>query len=196
MRNKSVSRLILNRTLAISALCMIAFVLSASAQSRRTIEGLSDKLVDISVGEVTLEAIDLRNQTARMSVGLDITNKLLPVKLKDFDYSLRLFGERAIEGTYPGTMKISGRRATRVNLPIAVNLRSIPSVVWSAFRNRGRVGYQLDAGFTVPLFITEKRFDQSFSGEVPLRSIVDAATILQAQRQGGSRITDGLFGHW
>ena len=78
-----------------------------------------------------------------------------------------------------------------MNLPLTVHLRSIPNVVWTAFRNQGRIDYELDSAFTVPLFITEKRFDQSFAGEVPLRSLVDAASIIRASRGGGGSARDG-----
>ena len=168
------------------ALALLLFVLtlgvSAQAQGRGTIERWGSKLVDVKVGELTLESIDFRDQTARLSLGLEVSNSLVPVTLKDFDYRLRLAGQDAIEGFYGGDLKIGGRKGSRVNLPVVVHLRSIPGVVWSAFRNQGRVNYELDSGFTVPLFITEKRFDQSFQGEVPLRSLVDAATILRASR--------------
>lgn len=160
---------------------------AASAQGRVDVGGLGGRLVNLKVGELTLESVDFRDQTARLSLGLDVSNGLVPVTLKDFDYRLRLAGQDTIEGTYEGALKIGGRRSSRVNLPLTVHLRSIPGVVWSAFRNQGRVGYEMDAGFTLPLFITEKRFDQNFSGEVPLRSLVDAATILRASRGTGSR---------
>src|ERR671927_1178366 len=168
-----------------AVLFVLALAAGAQAQSRSDIGRLGGRLVNIKVGELTLESIDFRDQTARLSLGLDVANGLVPVTLKDFDYSLRLAGQDAIEGTYNGALKIGGRRSSRVNLPVVVHLRSIPGVVWSAFRNRGRVAYDMDAGFTLPLFITQKRFDQSFSGEVPLRSLVDAATILRASRSGG-----------
>jgi LEA14-like dessication related protein len=142
--------------------------------------------VQVKVSEITLESIDLRNQTANLIVGFDVANGLVPVSLKDFDYRLRLADRDLIEGNHEGTLKIGGRRASRVNLPVKVNLRSIPNVVWSAFTNRGRLRYDLDSAFTLPLFVTEKRFDQSFSGEVPLRSLVDAASILRARRVGQS----------
>ena len=145
--------------------------------------------VQLKVGEITLESIDFRNQTADLTVGLDVANGLIPVSLKDFDYRLRLADRDLIEGRHNGTLKVGGRKASRVNLPLTVNLRSIPNVVWSAFTNRGRLRYELDSAFTLPLFVTEKRFDQSFSGEVPLRSLVDAASILRAQRSGGSGST-------
>ena len=145
--------------------------------------------VQVKLGEITLESIDFRNQTADLSLGLDVANGLVPVSLKDFDYSLRLADSDVIEGRHQGSLKIGGRRASRVNLPVTVHLRSIPRVVWSAFTNRGRLRYDLDSAFTLPLFITEKRFDQSFSGEVPLRSLVDAASILRAQRSGGGGST-------
>jgi hypothetical protein len=45
--------------------------------------------------------------------------------------------------------------------------------------------FDLDTGFTLPLYVFEKRFDQSFSGEVPLKSLVDAASLLRAMRFGG-----------
>jgi hypothetical protein len=109
----------------------------------------------------------------------------VPVSLKDFDYSLRLFDQQLIEGRHDGTLKVGGKRGSRVNLPVVVSLRSIPGIVWSAFSNRGQVRYELDAGFTLPLFVMEKRFDQSFAGEVPLRSLVDAASILRASRTTG-----------
>ena len=141
--------------------------------------------VQLKVGEITLESIDFRNQTADLTVGLDVANGLIPVSLKDFDYRLRLADRDLIEGRHSGTLKVGGRKASRVNLPLTVNLGSIPNVVWSAFTNRGRLRYELDSAFTLPLFVTEKRFDQSFSGEVPLRSLVDAASILRAQRGGG-----------
>ena len=173
------------------ALALVLFVLAlgvgARAQQRVPAKNWGGKLVDIKLGELTLESINFRDQTARLNLGLDVSNGLLPVTLKDFDYRLRLAGQDAIEGTYDGALKIGGRRSSRVNLPVVVHLRSIPGVVWSAFRNRGRVGYDLDTGFTLPLFVTEKRFDQSFSGEVPLRTLVDAASILRASRATGAR---------
>ena len=167
--------------------CVLALGVGARAQQRVPAKNWGGKLVDIKLGELTLESINFRDQTARLNLGLDVSNGLLPVTLKDFDYRLRLAGQDAIEGTYGGALKIGGRRSSRVNLPVVVHLRSIPGVVWSAFRNQGRVGYDLDAGFTLPLFVTEKRFDQSFSGEVPLRTLVDAASILRASRATGAR---------
>jgi hypothetical protein len=167
------------------SLFVTAFAPSASAQGRIP-ERMGGRLVKIRVGEITLESIDFRDQTARLNLGLDISNGLLPVSLKDFDYALRLNGEETIEGTHAGTLKVGGRNSSRVNLPLTVHLRSIPGTIWSAFRNRGRVQYELDAGFTLPLFITEQRFDQSFAGEVPLRTLVDAASILRASNMGGS----------
>ena len=174
-----------------AALFVLALAAGAQAQGRSTAERLGGRLVNIKVGELTLESIDFREQTARLSLGLDVSNGLVPVTLKDFDYSLRLAGQEAIEGTHYGDLKIGGRKGSRVNLPLTVHLRSIPNVVWSAFRNQGRVGYELESGFTVPLFITERRFDQSFAGEVPLRSLVDAATILRASRGAGVRDDGG-----
>lgn len=147
--------------------------------------------VQLKVGEITLESIDFRNQTASLSIGLDVANGLIPINLKDFDYRLRLADRDLIEGTHHGVLKVGGRKASRVNLPVTVHLRSIPNVVWSAFTNRGQLSYDLDSAFTLPLFIMERRFDQSFSGEVPLRSVVDAASILRARQvaQGSSRGT-------
>lgn len=147
--------------------------------------------VQLKVSEITLESIDFREQTADLSIGLDVANGLIPVSLKDFDYRLRLGDRDLIEGSHDGTLKVGGRRASRVNLPVTVHLRAIPGVVWSAFSNRGRLSYELDSAFTLPLFITDKRFDQSFSGEVPLRSLVDAASIMRARGLGGSRSTAG-----
>ena len=149
--------------------------------------------VQLKLGEITLESIDFRNQTATLNLGLDVANGILPVNLKDFDYRLRLAERDLIEGSHVGTLKIGGRRSSRVNLPVKVNLRSVPGVIWSAFTNRGRVRYDLDSAFTLPLFVTEKRFDQSFSGEVPLKSVVDAASILRARRIGDSGSAGGIL---
>ena len=149
--------------------------------------------VQVKVGEITLESIDFRNQTADLTVGFDVANGLIPVNLKDFDYRLRLADRDVIDGSHTGTLKIGGRRASRVNLPVTVHLRSIPNIVWSAFTNRGRLRYDLDSAFTLPLFVTEKRFDQSFSGEVPLRSLVDAAQILRARRVGDGRSATSIL---
>ena len=170
------------------ALVVFGAAPQASAQMRLPDLGRIGEAVNVQVkvGEITLESIDFRDQTARLNLGLDISNGLLPVSLKDFDYALRLNGEETIEGTHAGTLKVGGRNSSRVNLPLTVHLRSIPGTIWSAFRNRGRVQYELDAGFTLPLFITEQRFDQSFAGEVPLRTLVDAASILRASNMGGS----------
>ncbi|MDQ3584252.1 MAG: LEA type 2 family protein [Acidobacteriota bacterium] len=173
------------RVASLAMFCVLAVSASASAQSRRTVEGFGKNLVDIKLGEVTLEAIDFRHQTARLNVGMDISTPI-GARLKDFDYRLRLFEQELIEGQHDGTLKLGGRRGSRLNLPVVVNLRSIPGVVWQAFSNRGQVRYDLDAGFTLPLFVFEQRFDRSFSGEVPLKSVVDAASILRARR-----ISDG-----
>lgn len=187
MLKRVVSRLgVLSGLLALS-LAGFGHAPEASAQMRLPNLGrIGDAVnVQIKVGEITLESIDFRDQTARLNVGLDVANGLIPVSLKDFDYRLRLADRDLIEGRHNGTLRVGGRKASRVNLPLTVNLRSIPSVLWSAFANRGRVRYDLDSAFTLPLFVTEKRFDQSFSGEVPLRSLVDAASILRARRLGG-----------
>jgi uncharacterized protein involved in outer membrane biogenesis len=178
-------------TLSMLLIAVSVTAVTAAAQSRRSSGGIfGNKLVDVSLGEVTLERIDFQNQTAQLSVRLDITNALLPVQIKDFDYRLSLFNNELIKGSYAGTMRVGGKRPSRVNLPVSVNLRSIPSTLWAAFTNRGQVSYNLDTAFTVPLYITERRFDQSFSGEVPLRSVVDAATIMRAQRSDRSRLGD------
>jgi hypothetical protein len=182
--NRSAASRIIQSALALS-LCLLAFAPTASAQGRRSAEKYGDKLLSIDVSEITLESIDFRDQTARLSVGLDVSNRLVPISLKDFDYRLRLYGLDVIEGNYDGVMKIGGKRPSRIELPVAVSLRSIPAVVWSAFSNRGRLRFDLDTAFTVPLFLFEKRFDKSFSGEVPLRSLVDAASILRARRLNG-----------
>jgi LEA14-like dessication related protein len=189
------------RRLALPALMLLlVFAAGASAQGRRGGVGdilngdiISGDVVNLSVGEITLESIDFRDQTARLSVGLDARTPL-PVSLKDFDYRLRLFDQDLIEGSHNGSFRIGGRGGSRVQLPVVVHLRSIPSVLWNAFSNRGQVRYELDTGFTLPLFVFEKRFDKSFDGEVPLRTLVDAATILRAQRLGGGTTPRGRLG--
>ena len=159
----------------------LTFAAGASAQNRRSTDRLGKDLVSMKLNEITLEAINFRDQTARLNLGLDISTPV-PVSLKDFDYRLSLFNQDVIEGRHDGSLKLGGRRSGQFNLPVVVNLRSIPNVVWSAFSNRGQVEYQLDTGFTLPLYVFERRFDKSFSGEVPLRTLVDAASILRAQR--------------
>lgn len=165
------------------AICAVVLASSAVAQNRRGSDRYTDKLIKINVSEITLESIDFRSQTARLGVGLEISNPL-PVKLKDFDYSLRLYGLDAISGSYGGDMKLGGRNGSRFTLPVEVNLRSVPGVIWTAFKSRGRLKFDLDTAFTLPLFVFEKRFDKSFSGEVPLKSLVDAAQLLRASRLG------------
>jgi LEA14-like dessication related protein len=167
------------RLLVLPLFGLILLAGSASAQGR-----IGADMVNLEVSEITLEAVDFRDQTARLSIGLD-TRTPLPVSLKDFDYRLSLFDSEIIEGRQDGSFRIGGRRGSRVALPVVVNLRSIPSVIWNAFSNRGQVRYQLDTAFTLPLFVFEKRFDKSFDGEVPLRSLVDAATILRARNAAG-----------
>jgi hypothetical protein len=176
------------------ALIIFGSAPNASAQMRLPDLGrIGDAVnVQLKVGEITLESIDFRDQTARLSIGLDVANGLLPVSLKDFDYRLRLADRDLIEGHHDGALKVGGRQASRVNLPVTVHLRSIPNVVWSAFTNRGQLHYDLDSAFTLPLFITEKRFNQNFSGEVPLRSVVDAASILRARQISGGRSTGSI----
>ncbi|MDQ4120772.1 MAG: LEA type 2 family protein [Acidobacteriota bacterium] len=164
----------------------LAFSGEAYGQKRLPNVEVGSRLVKMNVGEITLERIDFRNQTAQMSIALDVSNSFIPVNLKDFDYRLNLYGDEFIEGNY-GDLRLNGNRPTRLNLPVTVNLRSIPSVVWQAFKNRGQIRYQLDTGFTLPLYFTEKRFDKSFAGEVPLKSLVDAASILRASQLGNLR---------
>lgn len=175
------------RLLVLPVLSLLLLAGVASAQGRGGAAGrIGSDMVNLRVSEITLESVDFRDQTARLSLGLDATTPL-PVSLKDFDYRLSLFDSELIEGRQDGTFKIGGRRGSRVDLPVVVNLRSIPSVIWNAFSNRGQVRYQLDTAFTLPLLIFEKRFDKSFDGEVPLRSLVDAATILRARNVGAGR---------
>jgi hypothetical protein len=178
------------------ALCLVVFAQGAAAQRRMPdLGGIGGRVgrdaVDLKLEEITLEAIDFRRQTARLNLGMNVRTPL-GVKLKDFDYRLRLFEQEIIEGNYDGSFKVGGRNGSRLNMPVEVNLRSIPGVLWNAFGNRGQVRYDLDAGFTLPLFLFEKRLDQSFSGEVPLRSLVDAASIARARRGGGG--AGGILG--
>jgi len=184
--------------MAAAALAAFAHAPESAAQVRLPDLGrVADSVgVKIQVGEITLEAIDFRDQTARLNIGLDVANGLVPVSLKDFDYALQLGDRDLIEGRHDGTLRVGGRRSSRVNLPVTVHLRSIPGVVWSAFTNRGRLRYDLDAAFTLPLFVAERRFDQSFSGEVPLRSVVDAASIMRARSLGEGRAPQGRPSIW
>lgn len=181
--------------LVLPVLFVLAFAIGASAQSRRSTDRIGGDLVSMRLNEITLEAIDFRDQTARLNLGLDVSTPV-PVSLKDFDYRLSLFDQDVIEGSYGGSMKLGGRRGAQFNLPVVVNLRSIPNVVWSAFNNRGQVRYEFDTAFTLPLYVFERRFDKSFSGEVPLRSLVDAASILRAQRGTTGGRTNGGSPRW
>src|ERR671916_346074 len=108
---------------------LIAFTPNVSAQNRRGgLGGWGDKIsnfINVKVSDVTLEAIDFRDQTARLSVGLDITNPYVPVKLKDFDYRLSLFDQATIEGRHDGTLSLGGRNGSHVDLPVTINLRSL-----------------------------------------------------------------------
>ena len=176
MENKS----IVGRSLLL-LLCLLVSASSGFGQTRRSPDKYGDKLVDIKLSEVILESIDFRGQKAQISVGLDIKNPLIPLTLKDFEYRLRLFGLEALEGNHDGEMKLGGKNVSRINLPLTVNLRSIPEVIWSAFSNRGKLKFDLDTGFTIPLLVFEKRFEKSLSGEVPLKTLVDAASILRAR---------------
>src|SRR5215211_1836703 len=96
------------RALAV-ALFVLTLGVAAQAQGRSPIERWGSKIMDVKVGELTLESIDFRDQTAHLSLGIE-TNSLVPVTLKDFDYRLRLAGHDAVEGTYGGALKIGGRR--------------------------------------------------------------------------------------
>ncbi|MFN2482615.1 MAG: hypothetical protein ABR554_14250 [Pyrinomonadaceae bacterium] len=191
-RNLAGSNLNRGARLLLPALFLLLLSTAASAQLSRIpdLGRMGGEMVDIKLNEITLESIDFRNQTARLNLALDVRTPL-GVSLKDFDYRLRLFDRDLVEGNYGGTFKVGGRRGSRTDLPVTVNLRSIPGVVFDAFSNRGRVRYDFDAGFTLPLYVFEKRFDQSFSGEVPLRSVVDAASILRARRGVGGGSVGG-----
>src|SRR3712207_3535621 len=133
--------------MAAAALTLAAFVHAPESAAQVRLPDLgrvADSVgVKIQVGEITLEAIDFRDQTARLNIGLDVANGLVPVSLKDFDYALQLGDRDLIEGRHDGTLRVGGRRSSRVNLPVTVHLRSIPGVVWSAFTNRGRLRYDL-----------------------------------------------------
>ncbi len=193
MRKLMISRFRFGFGALVLSFFLLGMAASVEAQTRRTPAGLGNRLISLDVSEITLEAIDLRNQTARLNVGLDVSNALVPLSLKDFEYSLNLYGAPTITGRHAGTMRIGGRTPSRINLPVEVHLRSIPNTLWQAFSNRGNIRYELDTGFTLPLFVFEQRLNQSFSGEVPLRSVVDAATIMRAQRDTTGGLRD-IFG--
>lgn len=177
MRHKS----IIGRGALLAALCMFVFASNSLGQTAGLPDKYGDKLVDIKVSEVILESIDFRDQKAHISVGLDIKNPFIPLTLKDFEYRLRLFGLDALEGNRDGEMRLGGKDVSRIKLPLTLNLRSIPEVIWAAFTNRGRLKFDLDTAFTIPLYVFEKRFEKSLSGEVPLKTLVDAASILRAK---------------
>jgi hypothetical protein len=163
------------------ALFAIFLASSASAQTSRRSDRYSDRLIDIKLSEITLNSIDFRSQKAKLNLILEITNSILPISIKDLDYRLRLYGLDTIAGSQDGEIKLGGRRGARIDLPLEVNLKSIPGVIWSAFSNGGKLKFDLDTAFTLPLIIFEHRFDKSLSGEVPLRSLVDAAQIIRAR---------------
>src|SRR3712207_9181630 len=70
------------RALAL-AFFVAALGVAAQAQGRVDVGRLGGSLVKLKVGELTLESIDFRDQTARLSLGLDVSNGLVPVTLKD-----------------------------------------------------------------------------------------------------------------
>jgi hypothetical protein len=163
------------------ALFATFLVSSASAQTSRRSDPYSDKLINIKLSEITLNSIDFRAQKAKLNLSIEIANSILPLSIKDFDYRLSLYGLDTISGSQDGEIKLGGRRGSRIELPLEVNLKSIPGVIWSAFSNGGKLKFDLDTAFTLPLIIFERRFDKSLSGEVPLRSLVDAAQIIRAR---------------
>jgi hypothetical protein len=171
--------------LSLKALILALFatflVSSASAQTSRRSDRYSDRLIDIKLSEITLNSIDFRTQKAKMKLSIEIANSILPISIKDFDYRLSLYGLDTISGSQNGEIKLGGRRGSHIELPLEVNLKSIPGVIWSAFSNGGKLKFDLDTAFTLPLIIFERRFDKSLSGEVPLRSLVDAAQIIRAR---------------
>ncbi|HEY0083024.1 MAG TPA: hypothetical protein VGB61_09560, partial [Pyrinomonadaceae bacterium] len=126
MRKRNVlAKLIAARVRLVLPLVLVAVCATgAAAQNRRSTDRLGNELVSMKLNEITLEAIDFRDQTARLNLGLDISTPI-PVSLKDFDYRLSLFDQNVIEGSYGGSMKLGGRRGAQFNLPVVVNLRSI-----------------------------------------------------------------------
>ena len=127
-RNASATRGTGRVWLVLSLMLVAVCATSATAQTRRSTDRIGGDLVSMKLNEITLEAIDFRDQTARLNLGMDVSTPI-PVSLKDFDYRLSLFDQDVIEGSYGGSMKLGGRRGAQFNLPVVVNLRSIPNVV-------------------------------------------------------------------
>jgi hypothetical protein len=83
-RNLSANVSVERMWLALALLFVAMFATGASAQTRRSTDRLGNDLVSMRLNEITLEAIDFRDQTARLNLGLDISTPV-PVSLKDFD---------------------------------------------------------------------------------------------------------------
>ena len=92
----------LNRSVVAIAVALVVFATTMPAQNRKSTDRYSDKLISINVAEIVLEAINFRDQTARMNIALDITNALIPISLKDFEYRLRLYGLRRSKAVTTG----------------------------------------------------------------------------------------------
>ncbi len=139
---------------------VLAICLAAAAQ---------DKKPDAQLKRVTINSIDWWNQTADAVVTVEITNPAIAMRVKDVGYHLRLNGARVAEGKLDREIHISAASTTDVDLPVTVNLRSLPAAVWNMLTGGLSLRYEVEAEYALSVFgINTERMKTSFSGDVPV----------------------------
>ena len=129
----------------------------------------SGKGPEVSLKAISVNSVDLYEQSADLTVYLEVQNPGPEFTLKDISYKLKLNGQEAARGKQQKDIKIPAASTTSVDMPLIVDLAALPSVTWAGVTGGFKLRYDLDAEFTVPVFVLfNHKVKTAFGGDLTL----------------------------
>jgi LEA14-like dessication related protein len=158
--------------------CLLAATLALSSCSGF---GLDDVVRQPEVDIVGFEVTEASLLGAQLLFEFEVDNpNALALVLDGIGYSLRLNGERLLDGRHAQRTEIAARGASRIRLPVRVSFSDLARVIKS-FEGRTRPDYDLQADFQfdVPVLgsVVVPVHEQ---GEIPMnrvREFLDSAGV-------------------
>lgn len=130
-------------------------------------QAAQDQKPTVKLKNITVKRIALADQTAEMTVSIEIENPGSAFKVKDASYRLKLNGQTTADGEHKEVIQVPANATVTVDLPITVNLSALPAVTWSTIADGLNLSYEIETEFTVPLFAMFKhKVKTAFKGDL------------------------------
>lgn len=135
----------------------------------------NDQEPEMKVQSVRIDEVHLT--TADMTVTVEIYNPHSALTISNLSFWVKLNDVQSGEGRYPDEIKLPGKSAITLILPLTVDLTALPGVGVEGVLGGIRLDYQVDSEFDVSFMIFKKRVKKTMTGTVPVQAVLPRITL-------------------